>query len=693
MQLYFEYPIYLVIVAAIVAAAVAFLLYYKDKLFADLEKWKKYLMTGLRFSFVFLILLMLLNPVFKSTGIVIQKPVVVFVQDNSSSILLNKDSSYYKTGYKGDVEDLLQSLKDKYDVRYLQFDEFTGKDTLMDFSGELTDISSVFPEVISRFAGMNLGAVIVATDGIYNSGTNPAYISNLSFPVYSIALGDTLTQKDLILKDIMHNRIAFLGNKFPVKVFVAAEKCPEKESVIIIKRDEKTIYQAKFELPKNSTQKSLDIELPADRIGIHQYKVELKYLDSEISYVNNHSDFVVNVIDNRNKILILANAPHPDIGAIKFALKDNPDFEITVKFISDINVNVKDYDLVILHQLPSLQNKATTVFSEIAKNSIPTLFIIGTSTSIQAFNSLGTGLEIFGIGNKTDDAVPSSNTSFLAFDPGVEMSSFFKNLSPLKVNFGDYKFSSESKVFLYQSINGIKTSKPLIAFIDQNKSKTGFITGEGIWRWRLDDYKFNSSHDGFNSVINRIVQYLIVRHIQDKLSVDAKQVFNENEPAILNGSFYNEAFELVSGLEVNLLLKNESGKEFKYVFSSFGNAYRLDLGRLPAGKYTYVAKTKFDNKDYDAAGSFIVQKINIEALITTAGHPVLFQLAAQTGGQVFYPAEMKDVSKVLAQNQTISSIAYKSEKLHTITDLYIIFFLILLFAASEWILRKYWGGY
>jgi hypothetical protein len=28
----------------------------------------------------------------------------------------------------------------------------------------------------------------------------------------------------------MHNRIAFLGNRFPVKVFINAEKCPENES-------------------------------------------------------------------------------------------------------------------------------------------------------------------------------------------------------------------------------------------------------------------------------------------------------------------------------------------------------------------------------------------------------------------------------------------------------------------------------
>lgn len=650
-------------------------------------------MTGLRFIFILIILLLILNPVIKNTGTVIQKPVIVFVQDNSKSLILNRDSAYYKTGYKSDVEKLIAELKNKYDVRYLQFSEFTTNDSILNYAGEITDISSVFPEVISRFSGMNLGAVILATDGIYNKGLNPAYNNSINCPVYCIALGDTITQKDLILKDIMHNKIAFLGNRFPLKVYVNAEKCQEKEAEITITRDNKTIYKSKFSLPENASSKTLDIELPADKLGIQQYEISLQHLNSEISYDNNHTTFVINVIDNRNKILLLANAPHPDLGAIKFALKDNPDFELTIAYINDLNVKVKDFDLVILHQLPSIQNKATTILSEIEKNSIPVLYILGSASSLQAFNSLNTGLEITSLSTKTDDATPTFNTSFLSFDPGVDAAVFFKNLSPLKVFFGEYKFTGESKIFLYQSVNGVKTSKPLIAFTEKNKAKYGFITGEGIWRWRIDDYRINTEHSGFNSIINRLVQYLMVRKIQDKLTVETKQVFNENEPVILNSSFYDETYELVPNLEVDLVITDQSGKEFKYIFGNYGNSYRIDAGRLPVGKYSYKASAKFDNRDYSNSGVFIVRKINIEALVTTAGHSILYQLASVTSGQVYYPQTMSKIPENLKSNANISDIAYQRDKLFTLTDLMFIFFVILLFAAVEWSLRKFWGGY
>ena len=99
MQIYFEYPKYLILVAVAIAAATSFLLYYKDKLYKELAKWKKILMASLRFVFVLIILLLLLNPIFKSSETIVQKPILAVVQDNSASILLNKDSVYYKNQY------------------------------------------------------------------------------------------------------------------------------------------------------------------------------------------------------------------------------------------------------------------------------------------------------------------------------------------------------------------------------------------------------------------------------------------------------------------------------------------------------------------------------------------------------------------------------------------------------------------
>lgn len=679
--------------AAFFAAALSFFLYHKDKAYKDLQKGKKWIMAILRFLFVFFIILLLLSPVIKTKGLIIQKPLIIIAQDNSQSITLNKDSIFYKNEYESKLNNLINKLEEDYDVRYLKFSETTGNDTILNFSGKMTDISSAFPEIISRYAGMNLGAVIIATDGIYNKGINPVYSPNLNFPVYAIALGDTISQKDLIIKDLIHNKIAFLGNKFPVRIFVAAEKCIEQTTELRISREGKDVFSKIIDIPENGNTTSVDIELPANKLGVQQYDVKLQGLENEISYENNESSFVINVIDNRNKILILANAPHPDIGALTFALKDNPDFELHTEFINSFSGSVASYDLVVLHQLPSNQQNITSVISEIDKNQIPALFILGNATDLKKLNNLDKGLQIDAMSNKPDDAEPQFNTDFVSFSVGFDESIFFENMSALKVSFGNYRILGDTKVFLYQNINGIKTDKPLILFSEQNGIKSGFITGEGLWKWRIDDYKFNTSHDNFKSLINRIFQYMIVKKMQDKLIVESAQVFSENQNIIFTAEFYNEAFELVPGLDIEMRLTDENKNEYRYNFSNQGEAYRLDMGRIPAGSYSYEVACSFDEKGYTSEGKIIVKSINIEALNTTANHIVLEQLSEQTGGKVFYPDNMQSIPAEISNNTSITSLAYEKEKLYTLTDLFYLFFIILVFAATEWILRKYWGGY
>ncbi|MDD2634432.1 MAG: hypothetical protein PHW82_02920 [Bacteroidales bacterium] len=693
MEIYFEYPYYLIIVAVIVAAAISFFLYYQDKTFKDLEVWKKWTMTSLRFVFVLIILLLLLSPVIKTKGLIIQKPVIVVAQDNSSSLLLNKDSVFYQNQYKTNLDKLITALGDNYDVRYLQFSETTENDSLLNFSGKMSDVSSVFPEVVARYAGMNLGAVILATDGIYNKGINPIYSKNLDFPVYSIAMGDTVSQKDLVIDNLVHNKIAFLGNKFPLRIYISAEKCNEQKAKLTISRNDKIIYSSDIDIPKDGSINTIDIDLDADKLGVQKYDVKIEHLENEISYANNESVFVINVIDNRNKILLLANAPHPDNGAISFAIKDNPDFEIHTEFIADFNGSVTDYDLVVLHQLPSVHNNINSIISEIDKNSIPALFILGKATDLKNLNNLDKGLQINALSSNADDAQAFFNQDFVSFSLSFDEKEFFDGMYALKVVFGDYKTLADVKVLLYQKINGIKTDKPLIMFSEQNGVKTGFITGEGIWRWRIDDYRKNTSHDNYKMLINRVFQYMIVKKIQDKLLVESAQVFSENQNVVFTAEFYNEAYELVNGLGVKMSLVDNNDKEYNYFFGNQGDAYRLDIGRIPAGEYSYVVESDFDNKTYTAKGKIIVKSINIEALNTTANHIVLERLAEQTGGKVFYPHNMDEIPVSIKSNSEISSLAYEKEKLYTLTDLFFLFFLIIAFAGTEWSLRKYWGGY
>lgn len=691
MKFYFEYSPWLLIPMAIVAVAIAIFLYHKDKTFIEIEPWKRKLMTALRAIFIFLTMALLLNPIVKHLTYDIRKPIVVIAQDNSKSILYNKDSAFYKNEYTKNITQLANDLSDKFDVCMLPFSDGIENSDSITFTGDATNISSVFSEISSRYAGANMGAVILATDGIYNKGQNPQYASPSKYPVMCIAMGDTVPHKDLMIKDIVHNSVTFLGNKFPVRILVSADKCSEKQAQIKITRKGQSVYASNFDLPENGTTKSIEVELSADLIGLQQYKVSLQHLDKETSYENNDAEFYIEVIDKRSKILILADAPHPDVGAIKSALKSNPDLEIETKYSYENNISAKGYDLVIVHQLPTIKNKAQNVFTEIEKFGIPQIFILGTQTSFSDFDKLGTDLKVNANFNSFDDAVPSLNSSFNSFT--IDAPEFLQQLPPLKVPYGSPKITGESKILLYQTINGIKTEKPLVFFTDRDNRKCCYIMGEGLWRWRIYDYKQSSSNENFNTLINKIVRFTITKQQKNKLNVEAKRLYTDNENIIITAEFYNDAYELVPDLEIEATLKDSTDNEFKYMMEPNGNSYRIDLGRLGKGNYTCNFATEFDGNKYETNIAIMVRNLNLEAQNITANHNVLYSIAGANGGKVYYPSEISRIKDDLEANPNIQSVSYEKESLSSIIDFWYIFVCILLFAATEWFLRKFWGGY
>ena len=112
-----------------------------------------------------------------------------------------------------------------------------------DFSEKQTDISELLSQLHDKFNNRNVGALIIATDGIYNKGANPVFqAKNLNYPVYTVALGDSTPQADIILSKIYYNKIAFLGNKFPVQISVEARKMKNQNSVVNVYSNGQKIF-------------------------------------------------------------------------------------------------------------------------------------------------------------------------------------------------------------------------------------------------------------------------------------------------------------------------------------------------------------------------------------------------------------------------------------------------------------------
>jgi hypothetical protein len=299
-------------------------------------------------------------------------------------------------------------------------------------------------------------------------------------------------------------------------------------------------------------------------------------LDGELSLTNNRKEVFVEVLDARNRVLILASAPHPDISALRQAILSNRNYEADYFLLRDFTGQIENYNLVILHQIPSLTEPATALLADVDAKDIPALFIVGLRTDFARLNQSQDAVRIMVARNLFDESVPVFNKSFTSFSLDPSTVSWLSDLPPLTVPLGEYQSSNASKTLLYQRLGNLETSRPMITFYDSPQGRKGLITGEGIWKWRLFDYSRNQDHSRFNELINKMVQYLSLREQKKNFRVYHASSFRENEDVIFDAEIYDEALELTTVPEIRLRIMNEEGNQFPYAFSKSGNSYRLN---------------------------------------------------------------------------------------------------------------------
>lgn len=697
----FQYPVGLIILCIALGALYAAVLYYRDKTFDEktrASQWWRWAMSFFRFVAVSVLAILLLSPFLRTRSTQTFKPIVALVHDNSESIrnALGKDTAIFQK----QVAQLADQLSSKYEVVQYSAGDALKKGTDFSLSDKSTDLSSAIEELNSTYYNQNLGAVVLISDGIYNRGVNPVYSAGKSaYSIYTVALGDTTVQKDQKLSNTYYNKIAYLHDHFGVKVDVEANNLSGKNVKLnvyeISSGAEPKLLQTK-EISYNSANyfQSYDFILSADRVGVSHYRLSLSNTEGEATYKNNTRDIFVEVMDGRQKILLVANSPHPDIAALKTAIESNRNYQLDVDYAADFSRKLNDYNLVILHQLPSATQRIQHILTEAKSLKKPLLFIVGSQTLIPEFNKAQDVLIIKTNGGKYNDVVAAVRKDFTLFTLSDKTMQTLPALPPLNNFFGDYVANPAAKVLLNQKINSVSTDFPLWMFSDVGEAKTGVIAGEGLWRWRLYDYKMNKNQDATNELINKTIQYLSVKADKRPFRVNiAKNIFQDNEAITFDAQLYNANYELVNSPDVNLKITGEDGKSYDYKFNKTEKAYELNAGFLPAGNYNYTASVQFGNGTLNASGKFSVSSLQLEELRTRADYQVLFQLATQHNGTMHSLANMDKIADEINAKNQLKPVLYDSFFTESAINLRWIFFLLLLLISLEWGLRKYLGGY
>lgn len=670
--------ILLIFLAAISALGIAVFQYLKSKK----ERTKRsFMLALLRFVSIFGILLLLINPKFTNTSYVLEKSNLVLAVDNSQSINYFKSTDEV-TAFVASIREN-KNIQEKYNISTFTFGNKLKAQDTFSFSENQTDVTSAFKELQDIYKA-KVAPTVIITDGNQTYGEAYQYAAKkYKQDVYPVIVGDTTSYQDLKISQLNANRYAFLNNKFPVEIIANYNGNSAVSTKLNVFQNGRVIYSKPLSFSKEKTSEIVQVTLPVTSIGVKTYTVSLQALDAEKNTVNNKKSFGIEVIDERTNVLILTSIIHPDLGTLKKAIVSNEQRNVTIKKSDEPDINLKDYQAVLLYQ-PNVSFKP--YYETIKTLGINTFTITGTRTDYRFLNDNG---ELFTreLSAQVEDYQAEFNSNFSTFqvdDIG------FSNFPPLVDEFGEVSIKKAHTPLLMQTISGLPTGSSLLTTIEDGAQRHAVLFGEGIWRWRAQSYLDNQSFEPFDEFVGKLIQYLASKERRNRLNINYNSFYNGGDNIVLAAQYFDKNYEFDARAKLSMVVigeRNNTRQEIPMVLKN--NRYEVDLSSLTPDSYKFSVTVA--GESISRSGNFEIIEFNVEQQFLSANVTPLQQIATNTNKELFSMGNSAQLITNLLENETYNPIQKQQKQIKPLIDWYYLLGIIILTLSLEWFIRKYNG--
>lgn len=666
----------LIILAAIAALGVSLFQYVFNKK----RKGKlSYLLSFLRFLGVFSVLLLIINPKFSKTTYSIEKPNLVLLLDNSSSVQQNDDELKSILSTFKNSEDIL----DRFNLETYTFGESLKPGDSLDYKEKLTDINkslSALQEVYKRkktaFVLISDGNQTIGRDYTFNAGKSKN-------PVYTVIVGDTTRYEDLGIGNINTNKFAFLKNKYPLETYVAYQGEGSVSTNVNVLVNGKNVFRETIALSKSNNLKTIETTIDANSVGIKNIEVSVEALSNEKNLLNNTRKATVEVIDEKTNIAIISAIVHPDLGTLKKAIESNE--QRAVKILRP-TVSLKDLegvDLFLLYEPSSTFNNLLEFIFNKQSNYI---VFTGVYTDYGYLNKVQNDFTIE-TGYPVQEIFGNVNTIFSKFD----INDFeIEDFPPLLSNAGPLTINKSNEILLNTEIRGVDINSPMFTVIDDNSWKKAIWTGADIWKWRIQSYRNHGDFENFDKFFGKVIRYMSGNSKRDRLNIQYQPLYEGSNAAIISATYFDETFVFDTNASINIEIKNkETNKELTLPMILKNGYYEVDLTNLLPGIYSF--KVEVVDENLSKTGSFEISDFDLEKQFVSSDYRKMAILAQNTGGKNYFTSNHTNLSEELSASDVYVPTQKSSENIVSLIDFRILLALIMSSFTVEWFIRKYNG--
>ncbi|MBN2543713.1 hypothetical protein JXI42_12680 [bacterium] len=708
----------LIILAFLAAAGFSILSYRITN--PPMSKRRKRLLTALRIAAFFFLFLSIFEPLLVGIKKLIIEPRLIFLIDTSKSMEL--EDSYGKRAETLEnflASDEVRDLEQSYKTEFFEFgDTIVPMGDALEFKYNATAIGEVLIDLYKSHSKDAIGNVVLVSDGQSNLGITPLQVTeDLPFPIHTVGIGDPSAPKDIGIKRIVANEVAYQETPFPVRVYVESWGMANEKAEVIISLKKETLEKKQITLGQKGELNEVEFEVTPLETGMQNLIVSVPSQEGEFSRKNNSRYFSVNVLASKRKVLLISKNLNWEYTFLKRTLEEDDNIQLVehvlgkgavpgqiARLPSDLE-QLQEYECVIILGAINQISRAGPggLFREYVGSGGSVLYFVQQDIDISpGREDYWADILPFTLTKGSNQVTMNEFNAVLTVEgryhsiTNIETSDnlppeqAFASLPPLEgfIMVGGLKEGAKS-LLVHPKLREI----PILAIGNYKAGKIVSVTGFPLWRWNFVPVGFGKTTEVYTKLIHNTIQWLLVKdELEPFVLKTDKNVYKTGERVNVLAFLRNENNQPIDGAAIEAELSRtsvEDSLEFNPLSILLDEyekgVYEQRIPSLPPGDYLLDAKASLRDKVVaEKKKKFIVEEYSLEFQNVRMDRNNLLKLAQLTGGKFFTASDytgLPDAVKIEEKSERI-----KLEKNLWDNPIFLILFII--FLAIEWILRK-----
>jgi uncharacterized membrane protein len=297
-------------------------------------------LTALRMAALALVVFCLFRPTLVVKAAIPQQNVVAVVMDDSRSMQIadwnNKPrAEFLRQELAATTSPLLKSLSDRFLVRTFRFSSASARvNSVKDltFGGSQTKIAAALDGVREELAGLPVAGIVLVTDGADTTeGSLTNTLLNLKaekLPVFTVGVGSSKLPRDIQIDRVSTPRTVLKGASLLVDAVVTQTGYSGQTVTLDVEDDGRIVGSQKVQFPSDGSPAAVRIRATASQPGPRVFTFKIAPQPGEVVTQNNHRDTLLDVRDERERILYFEGEPRSEMKFINRAVFDDKNLQI-----------------------------------------------------------------------------------------------------------------------------------------------------------------------------------------------------------------------------------------------------------------------------------------------------------------------------------------------------------------------------